>query len=281
MATRRKAKTAKRTRSKATSNPASDAPAEGFFRPFTSLKAGKSGGKSAEKGGRAPKEPAEGAQKSKGGQKTAAQGPSSKKKPAPGAKPGTAAAGSDGAPQLVDPETFAIYMSGVRPLEDKPSRIPTSASRLEKAAPSAVPKVDPDAPARAQLRSLVTEGLKFETIDDGERLEGRRITVDPREIRRLRKGMYAVDGKLDLHGMSLEEAREAVTAFVKRRQSEGDHVISIIPGRGSHSPRGIGVLRGEIGAWLSDGRAARHVAAFATAPDDMGGAGVLLVLLAR
>lgn len=93
--------------------------------------------------------------------------------------------------------------------------------------------------------------------------------------------MYAVDGKLDLHGMSLEEAREAVTTFVKRRQSEGDRVIAIIPGRGSHSPRGIGVLRGEIGAWLSDGRAARHVAAFATAPDDMGGAGALLVLLAR
>jgi DNA-nicking Smr family endonuclease len=127
----------------------------------------------------------------------------------------------------------------------------------------------------------VTEGLRFESIDDGVRLEGRRIDVDPREIRKLRRGMYAVEGKVDLHGMSLEEAREAVTAFVKRRQSEGDRVIAVIHGKGTHTPGGMGVLRGEIGAWLSDGRAARHVAAFATAPDDMGGAGVLLVLLAR
>ena len=272
MARQPKAKSAKRTKAKG--SPALGEAIEGFFRPFTKLKASKSQGKAPGKTA-APGAP-ESAQKSKAAAPTT---------PAPPKKPKPQAAkqpDADGPPnELVDPDTFAIYMAGVRALEDKPSRIPRTASRLEKVPASAEPKADPDAPARAQLRSLVTEGLRFETIDDGERLEGRRITVDPREIRKLRKGMYAVDGKLDLHGMTLEEAREAVTTFVKRRQSEGDRVIALIPGRGSHSPRGIGVLRGELGAWLSDGRAARHVAAFATAPDDMGGAGVLLVLLAR
>lgn len=275
MAKRPKAKAAKRSSSKAKGSPAAGDLIEGFFRPFTKLKASKPQAKGAASSG------AEGAQKPKAAaSKTAPAAPAaSKKKAPPGASPPL---DGEAAPnQLVDPDTFAIYMAGVRTLEDKPSRIPRTASRIEKVPAAGAPKTDPDAPARAQLRSLVTEGLRFETIDDGDRLEGRRITVDPREIRKLRKGMYAVDGKLDLHGMSLEEAREAVTAFVKRRQSEGDHVIAIIPGRGSHSPGGIGVLRGEIGAWLSDGRAARHVAAFATAPDDMGGAGVLLVLLAR
>lgn len=265
MARRPKAKTPKRTKN----NPAQGELIDGFFRPFTKLKQRNSQAKDAARG------PAESAPKPKGSaQKTPAAPPKSTKKPQPHE--------ADTPPnELVDPDTFAIYMAGVRALTDKPSRIPKTASRIEKVPAGAATKPDPDAPARAQLRSLVTEGLRFETIDDGERLEGRRISVDPREIRRLRKGMYAVDGKLDLHGMSLEEARDAVTTFVKRRQSEGDRVIAIIPGRGSHSPRGIGVLRGEIGAWLSDGRAARHVAAFATAPDDMGGAGALLVLLAR
>jgi DNA-nicking Smr family endonuclease len=273
MARRPKAKSAKKTKAK--SSPALGEAIEGFFRPFTKLKAIKSQGKSQEKN--AAQGAAESAQKTKG---TAPKSPATAPKKSPKKAAGEQQA--DVPPsERVDPDTFAIYMAGVRALDDKPSRIPRTASRIEKVPATAAPKTDPDDPARAQLRSLVTEGLKFETIDDGERLEGRRITVDPREIRRLRKGMYAVDGKLDLHGMSLEEARDAVTSFVKRRQSEGDHVIAIIPGRGSHSPRGIGVLRGEIGAWLSDGRAARHVAAFATAPDDMGGAGVLLVLLAR
>ncbi|HLM75769.1 MAG TPA: Smr/MutS family protein, partial [Polyangiaceae bacterium] len=273
MARQPKAKSAKRTKAKG--SPALGEAIEGFFRPFTKLKATKSQGKDQGKSA-AQKTPESAAQKTPAAAKTPAA-PKKNPKPQAAKQPD-----ADGPPnELVDPDTFAIYMAGVRALEDKPSRIPRTASRLEKVPASAEPKADPDAPARAQLRSLVTEGLRFETIDDGERLEGRRITVDPREIRKLRKGMYAVDGKLDLHGMTLEEAREAVTTFVKRRQSEGDRVIALIPGRGSHSPRGIGVLRGELGAWLSDGRAARHVAAFATAPDDMGGAGVLLVLLAR
>jgi DNA-nicking Smr family endonuclease len=182
----------------------------------------------------------------------------------------------------VDPETFAIYMAGVRALpEDRAHRIPRTASRVERAAPGTRAAVDPDAEARARMRSLVTEGIRFETLDDGERIEGRRIDLDPRELRRLRRGAYAVDGKLDLHGLSADEARHTVEAFVKKRASEGDRVVLVVHGKGSHSPRGVAVLRGEIAAWLSQGRSSRHVAAFATAPDDQGGSGALLVLLAR
>jgi DNA-nicking Smr family endonuclease len=183
-------------------------------------------------------------------------------------------------PARSDAETFAIYMAGVRELTQRGVRIPATASGLERAAPSP-PAADRDEPARESMRSLVSDGLRFETVDDGERLEGRRLEVDPRELRRLRRGQYAIDGKLDLHGMSLEDARRAVEAFVKKRQTDGDRVVLVVHGKGSHSPRGLAVLRGEIAAWLSQGRAARHVAAFATAPEEQGGSGALLVLLAR
>lgn len=184
-------------------------------------------------------------------------------------------------PQPVDPDTFAIYMAGVSALpEGRASRIPRTASKLERAAQPA-PVVDADADARARMRSLVLEGMRFETLDDGDRLEGRRIDVDPRELRRLRRAQYAIDGKLDLHGSGIEEARHAVEAFIKKRAADGDRVVLIVHGKGSHSPRGQAVLRGEIAAWLSQGRAARHVAAFATAPEDHGGTGAVLVLLAR
>jgi DNA-nicking Smr family endonuclease len=184
-------------------------------------------------------------------------------------------------PEPVDPQTFALYMAGVTALpEGRAGRIPLSASRLERA-PRAAPAEDLDAEARARMRSLVTEGLRFETLDDGEVLSGRRLDVEPRELRRLRRGQFATDGKLDLHGLGADEARQAVEAFVKKRAVEGDKVVLIVHGKGSHSPRGRGVLRGEIAAWLSQGRAARHVAAFATAPEEQGGAGAVLVLLAR
>jgi DNA-nicking Smr family endonuclease len=203
-------------------------------------------------------------------------------KPLPPPKPVTKAAKAP-TPAPIDPDTFAIFMAGVRTLdEDRAHRIPRGASAVERV-PEAQrrPAEDADADARARMRSLVAEGIRFETSDDGQRIEGRRLDVDPRELRRLRRGERAVDGTLDLHGMTADDARLAVEAFLAKRAREGDLTVLVVHGKGSHSPRGHAILRGEIGAWLSQGKAARHVAAFATAPDDAGGTGAVLVLLAR
>ena len=81
--------------------------------------------------------------------------------------------------------------------------------------------------------------------------------------------------------MAVADARLAVDAFVKKHAVAGDRAVVVVHGKGSHSPRGVGALRGEIAAWLSQGRAARHVRAFVTASEDAGGAGALWVLLAR
>lgn len=179
-----------------------------------------------------------------------------------------------------DAETFAMFMAGVRSLDDqRAGRVPLSGEKVEPR--KALPGKDLDEDARAALQMLVAEGARFEVIDDGARIEGRRLDVDPRELRRLRRGAYSIDGRLDLHGMNAGEARRHVESFVRKRRKDGDRVVALIVGRGNHSPRGIGVLRGEIAAWLSQGPVAHHVAAFASAPEDEGGPGVVLALLAR
>ena len=246
--------------------------AEPFFRPFARLAADDKKKKKAGAEAAPPEPPPPPAKPSarRAGKITAT--------PSPAPAPSPAA---DAELALIEARTFAIYMSGVRALPERASRIPTTASRLERAPESKAPPPDLDQGARAQMRSLVTEGLRFETTDDGERIEGRRVDVDPRELRRLRRVQFAIDGKLDLHGHGVDEARRAVEAFVKKRAELGDKVVAIVHGKGSHSPRQQGVLRGEIGAWLSQGRAARHVLAFATPPEDEGGTGAVLVLLAR
>jgi hypothetical protein len=122
----------------------------------------------------------------------------------------------------------AIDLSGVRALPGRAARIPLTTSRIESERPeaSSAPLPDLDQPARAQLRSLITEGVRFETTDDGDRVEGRRLDVDPRELRRLRRTQYAIDGKLDLHGHGVDEARVAVETFVKKRAEAGDKVVA-------------------------------------------------------
>ncbi|WP_437721919.1 Smr/MutS family protein [Sorangium sp. So ce861] len=286
------AKGAKRERDpRATASPARAAKAaarkadEAFYQPFSTLRQLT---KPKPKPAAAPEAKAKAAATPEAKAKTAAAAEAkARAKAEPEAKArakaaaGAAAqAGVEPAPRPVDPETFAIYMAGVRVLEDRVNRIPVTASRVERAALPTIAS-DPDEEARSRMRSLVIEGIKFETTDDSARIEGRRLDVDPRELRRLRRARYAVDGTLDLHGLRLEAAREAVEAFVCKRQRDGDRVVAIVHGKGNHSPGGHAVLRGEIAAWLSNGRVARHVAAFATAPDAEGGAGALLVLLAR
>ncbi len=243
--------------------------AEPFFRPFARLAADEKKKKKARAEAAAPEPPHAAKSPTRRAGKITAS-PSSAPSPA-----------VDAELALIEARTFAVYMSGVRALPDRASRIPATASGLERAPESKAPLPDLDQGARAQMRSLVTEGLRFETTDDGDRIEGRRVDVDPRDLRRLRRAEFAIDGKLDLHGHGVDEARRAVETFVKRRAELGDKVVTIVHGKGSHSPRQHGVLRGEIGAWLSQGRAARHVLAFATPPEDEGGTGAVLVLLAR
>jgi DNA-nicking Smr family endonuclease len=180
-----------------------------------------------------------------------------------------------------DAMSFHRLMSGVAPLpQDKPGRAggdPTKNQRANEIAARA--KAEADA-ARDRLASLVSGGIRFETTDDGAHLEGRRTDTPPETLRKLRRGLFPIDARLDLHGMSAEEAEGAVFAFLSKARANRERTVLLIHGKGEHSPGKRAVLRGEIGAWLSQGRASRLVSAFSTAREDDGGEGATYVALA-
>ncbi len=141
-----------------------------------------------------------------------------------------------------------------------------------------------DEAVRAHLRALVEQGPdggRFEVTDDGSRVEGRRVDLPIGTLRRLRRGEVPVDGRIDLHGMGLAAARQHLELFVRTMRARGERCLLVIHGKGRHSPGGLGVLRGEIAAWLSQGPAGESVAAFATAREQDGGEGAVYVLLRR
>lgn len=178
-----------------------------------------------------------------------------------------------------EPESFADLLFGVKPMgrEARPNR-PAPAASSEPALAD-----DPDAAAvRAHLQALVNGGeARFEIHDDGQRIEGRRLDVDPRIVRRLRRGEFVVDLRCDLHGLTAHEARAKLEDVLPRARQRGERVLLVIHGKGHNSPGGRSVLRGEMAAWLSQGTASASVAAFTTALDDDGGEGALYVLLRR
>ncbi len=204
-------------------------------------------------------------------EKGQARTPAPKKEP-PKAKP---------SPRANEPEDeffFARMMSGVAPIGDPRGRVSSAAPKVEPSKPKESAN-DPDEAVRDHLFDLVEGDKRFEVSDDGRRLEGKRLDLGDAALRRLRRGELPIDAQLDLHGKRAAEAREALEAFLRDRRTRRDRTVLVIQGRGEHSPAGVGVLRGEIAAWLSQGRASDHVAAFVTALARDGGEGALYVLL--
>jgi DNA-nicking Smr family endonuclease len=187
---------------------------------------------------------------------------------------------------LDDDMSFHRMMSGVTPLDaSAKTRLPVTtevrpdAQRTKAAEVRAMASVEAEK-AIAHLHSLVDDVARFEVSDDGRRVEGRRVDAPPDLVRSLRRGMLPIDGRLDLHGLTAAQAQEKLAEFLRTMRSRNERCVLVIHGKGERTP-GAGVLRGEIAAWLSQGKAREHVAAFATATGEDGGEGAVYVALRR
>ncbi len=187
-------------------------------------------------------------------------------------------------PTRVTPEeerlAFHRLMSGVSPL-DKKARVPTSAPVERSMMMSKTPEGARAEEVDASLRLSELARPKFEVQDDGKHAEGRVSSIAPDLMRRLRRGQLAIDGRLDLHGLGVDEAKVALGHFLRKMRTRGEKCVLVIHGKGRHSLSGEGVLRGEMSAWLSQGPASANVDAFASQTDPDGDSGSMLVLLRR
>jgi DNA-nicking Smr family endonuclease len=141
--------------------------------------------------------------------------------------------------------------------------------------------VSEDAEVLAQLSDLVSGVGAFELTETEEYTEGARLGLDPRLLTRLRRGEFAVQAHIDLHGMIQADARTALEGFVVDSVRKGLRAVLVVHGRGLRSPGGTPVLKHAAAQWLSHGHMGGYVLAFATARPADGGAGAMYVLLRR
>ena len=122
-----------------------------------------------------------------------------------------------------------------------------------------------------QVKPTATPGHKLPPLD-------RRGGVDRATAERLKRGRYPVEGRLDLHGMTQEEAHRALSRFVAAARAAGRRCILVITGHGRMSG---GVLKAAVPRWLDEPELRRHVLAIAPAQIRDGGSGALCLLLRR
>ena len=170
---------------------------------------------------------------------------------------------------------FLAAVGEVRPVR-------RGAHRVEPAKKSGLPpRADEDAEVLAQLSELVAGEAPFDLADSDEFIEGSLPSLDPQLLRKLRKGEIALQGHVDLHGLTRDEAKGALERFLLSARQAGKRCVLVVHGRGLHSKDEIPVLKTGVQLWLTRGKLARWVLAFTTARPHDGGAGAVYVLLRR
>lgn len=134
--------------------------------------------------------------------------------------------------------------------------------------------------ASADLSATLDESLAapdFSEIETGDTLSWHKPGLQKSVLRKLRRGQYAVQDELDLHGLNQTQAKQTVAHFLLHALDNDFSCLRIVHGKGNRSEYGP-VLKRAIGGWLIK---RQEVLAFASTPSHDGGTGAIYVLLTR
>ncbi len=100
--------------------------------------------------------------------------------------------------------------------------------------------------------------------------------ISPDLLRKLRRGEWTINGEIDLHNHTQDEAHDALLEFMRLARISGWRCVRVIHGKGLSSHQKIPVLRSKVRRWLQQ---KDEVLAFCEPRPNGGGSGAVLVLL--
>jgi DNA-nicking Smr family endonuclease len=176
--------------------------------------------------------------------------------------------------RALTPDEVALWreaMRGVVPARIQPAtELPATPSQ-----PAPVPAPSPEAAAAPPVPIAVRRQPRPTT----QRLDARGpVDLDRGTWRRLRRGQYPIEARLDLHGMTQARAHDALTGFLATSRSMGRRCVLVITGRGALTG---GTLRAVVPRWLDEPPNRERILVYAAAQRHHGGDGALYVLLRR
>ncbi len=171
-----------------------------------------------------------------------------------------------------DPDTtlFRDALSGVQPL--KQDRVTPPAKR-----PAPIPQQSLR-DAREVIDTLLSGAHDYAEIETGEELLFVRPGLRASVVRKLRRGQYAIQAELDLHGLRVPDAHALLKQFLRECRLQDKRCVRVVHGKGLGSDGKIPVLKGKLNLWL---RRHRDVLAFCSARPTDGGTGAVYVLLKK
>ena len=176
-------------------------------------------------------------------------------------------------PQIDEAQLFREAVRDVKPLGSPAPATEQPSSRRRRPRPAA-------RFSRADRLAVREESLRNDVIDpelaSGEELAFRRTGIQPAVLRKLRRGDYRVQGEIDLHGLTVSEAKQALREFLAQALLRQWRCVRIVHGKGLRSGHRGPVLKAMVGTML---RRVGPVLAYVSARQVDGGTGAVYVLL--
>ena len=168
-----------------------------------------------------------------------------------------------------DNDLFRRAVSGAKPIKaeeraDPASRKPSPKARFSRADESAA------------LRESMEADIDDAEASNDEFMRYHRQSVGKRTMRKLARGSYAVQAEIDLHGMTVDEARPRLADFIEHSARSGKTCVRVVHGKGLGSGERGARLKPSVNRWL---RKWDFVLAFVSTRQVDGGTGAVYVLL--
>jgi len=134
--------------------------------------------------------------------------------------------------------------------------------------------------SRADEKEALRESMQadIDTMEssNAESMRYQRQTVGRRTMRKLARGRFSVQAEIDLHGMTVGEAKPRLADFIENCARQRLLCVRVVHGKGLGSGQRGPVLKTSVNRWL---RKWDTVLAFTSARQVDGGTGALYVLL--
>ena len=131
---------------------------------------------------------------------------------------------------------------------------------------------------RSVMQSLLEDLSESDFLETGEHLSYTQPGVQRGVLKKLKSGKFSIQSEIDLHGLTVDEARQELSAFLKSARERRHLCIRVIHGKGRKTAERAPRLKPAVNQWLQRNKG---VLAFCSARMNDGGTGAVYVLLRR
>jgi DNA-nicking Smr family endonuclease len=128
------------------------------------------------------------------------------------------------------------------------------------------------------LNDMLSDEAEVQPINPLDTLSYHPAGIQKRVFKKLRRGQYIIIDTLDLHGLTIQQAKKRLLYFLESALQVESSCVCVIHGKGHRSANQEPVIKRQTNHWLKQHS---RVLAFHSAQPKDGGTGAVYVLLRR